>query len=136
MRKRAAALLLTAFAWLPLGGAAALDRLRVEKTGDSVAFSVLDIGEEAGIWRAQDIAIESISAAGVRAQQLLASGDADIDLGAGTSMGFRLRGVPAIAVAALTGEPATFALDVRPGGSIRSVEDLKGKPIGVTPRAR
>lgn len=114
------------------GRAEALDKLRVEKAGNSIAFATLDVGEAAGIWRAQGIEIESLSAAGVRAQQLLASGDADINLGAGTSMVFRLRGVPAITVAALTGPPATFALDVKKGGAIHALADLKGRPIGVT----
>ena len=63
------------------GSASALDKLRVEKAGDSIAFSALDVGIEAKIWDRLGIAIESLSASGVRAQQLLTSGDVDIGNG-------------------------------------------------------
>ena len=47
------------------------------------------------------------------------SGDVDIALGAGTSMAFRLKGVPNIAVAMMSGPPADFVLVVSPDGPIK-----------------
>jgi ABC-type nitrate/sulfonate/bicarbonate transport system substrate-binding protein len=47
-------------------------------------------------------------------------------------MGYRVKGVPAIAVAAIAGAPHSFMLFVRPDSAIRSTDDLKGRNVAVT----
>ena len=65
-------------------------------------------------------------------QQALTAGAIDVALGSGPGMGFRAKGVPAIAVAAMYGAPSNMALSSAASRRIKTVADLKGKRIGVT----
>ena len=65
-------------------------------------------------------------------QQGLAAGSLDIGLGSGPGLGFRVKGAPAIGVAAMYGPPSNLALLIPAKSPIRTVADLKGKRIGVT----
>jgi ABC-type nitrate/sulfonate/bicarbonate transport system substrate-binding protein len=47
-------------------------------------------------------------------------------------MGYRSKGVPAIAVASMYGPPTDMAIVIAENGPIKSVADLKGKKLGVT----
>src|SRR5262249_31407990 len=65
-------------------------------------------------------------------QQALAAGSVDIGLGSGPGLGFRVKGAPAIGVAGMYGAPSNLALLVPVKSPIKTIEDLKGKRIGVT----
>ncbi|MDB5409736.1 MAG: nitrate/sulfonate/bicarbonate transporter substrate-binding protein [Rhodospirillales bacterium] len=113
--------------------AVALDTLRVAKAGESLIFTSLDVGTAAKIWESVGLTIESIQMVGeAPMDKAFISGDIDMALGGGNSMGFRLKGVPNIAVAAMSGPPYDFVLSVAPNSPYKTVADLKGKPIGVT----
>jgi NitT/TauT family transport system substrate-binding protein len=56
----------------------------------------------------------------------------DIGLGSGPGMGFRAKGVPAVAVAAMYGPPSNLALLVPTNSPLKTIADLKGKKVGVT----
>jgi NitT/TauT family transport system substrate-binding protein len=128
--------ILTAIAMLALTGAAAdaLDQVKVGKAvPNSFAFSGLEVGVEAKLFEQEGIALEISAFRGdAQMQQALTAGSVDIGYGSGPGMGFRAKGVPAVAVAAMYGPPANLALLVPANSPIKSVADLKGKRVGVT----
>jgi NitT/TauT family transport system substrate-binding protein len=113
--------------------ALAADKLRVGKGGVGLPFSTVEIGQQAKIWEKFGLEIEVVQMVGDSQQEkALAAGDIDLALASGPTMGFRLKGVPKIAVAAMAGAPYSFVLVVRPDNSIKTVADLKGRNGGVT----
>jgi ABC-type nitrate/sulfonate/bicarbonate transport system substrate-binding protein len=114
--------------------AAALDTLRVGKSvPTSFAFAGLDVGVDAKIWQSVGLQLEIAAfKSDAQLQQGMAAGVVDIGLGSGPSMGYRAKGVPAIAVAALAGRPQNMALLVTAESPITTIAELKGKRIGIT----
>src|SRR3984893_11990223 len=134
-RRRLALAAMMAGLLLPLAtGAFALDTVRLGKAvPNSFAFGAAEVGIEAKIFEQEglDIAISSFRG-DAQMQQALAAGSLDIGLGSGPGLGFRVKGAPAIGVAAMYGAPANLALVIAAKSPIKSVADLKGKRIGVT----
>ena len=62
----------------------------------------------------------------------MAADSIDIGLGSGSGLAFIVKGSPVKGVAAMAGPPLLFALVVRNDGSIKSVDDLKGRKIGIS----
>src|SRR5438105_2566274 len=112
----------------------ALDTVRLGKAvPNSFAFSTAEIGIDAKIWQQEGIELDVSAFRGdAQMQQALAAGSLDVAVGSGPGMGFRAKGVPAIAVAAMYGAPANLALTVLARSQIKTIADLKGKKIGVT----
>src|SRR5207244_8744477 len=101
---------------------------------NSFAFSTAEIGIDAKIWQQENIELVVSAFRGdAQMQQALTAGAVDVALGSGPGMGFRAKGVPAIGVAAMYGPPANIALTVLARSSIKTVGELKGKRVGVTP---
>jgi ABC-type nitrate/sulfonate/bicarbonate transport system substrate-binding protein len=124
-------LLLFAAAAAPAGAA---EKLRVGKAVPFAwTFTPLDVGIETGIFARHGIEIERSSFAGdARLQQGLTADSIDVGIGSGPGMAFMAKGVPAKAVAAMAGVPANIAVVVNYNSPIKTVDDLKGKKIGVT----
>jgi ABC-type nitrate/sulfonate/bicarbonate transport system substrate-binding protein len=116
------------------GGAADLPVVRVAKAqAIGIPFMPLEIGQQAGIWQQVGIKIEVSALRGDgQVQQALTAGDIDMGLGSGPGMGFLAKGVPAVAVGALTGAPNGFSLVMGPKSTAKSAADLKGKRIGIS----
>jgi ABC-type nitrate/sulfonate/bicarbonate transport system substrate-binding protein len=96
-------------------------------------FTPLDIGMQTGIFAKQGLDIEASASAGdAKLQQLLTAGSVDIGIGSGPGMAFSVKGVPAKAVAAMYGAPRNMAVMVGYDSDIKTVDDLKGKKLGVT----
>ncbi len=112
--------------------AAAQERLRVAKSvTSSFFFSLLELGQEQGHYKAQGLDIEISAFSGdARMQQAFTAGAIDIGLGSGPGMGFAAKGVPAIAIAAIANQPLNMAMVIDP--KYKSVDDLKGKRVAVT----
>jgi len=119
---------------LSSGAALALDQVRVGKAvPNSFAFGALDVGIEAKTFEQDGIEIVATGFRGdAQLQQALAAGSVDIGLGSGPGLGFRIKGAPAIGVAAMYGAPSNLALLVPVNSPITSAADLKGKRVGVT----
>lgn len=134
MRRGLVALLaVMAMAWAA-GSARAADTVRAVKAS-SVAwtFTVLDVGQQQGIFKKYGITVDITSAAGdAKLQQALASNSADFGLGSGPSMAFVAKGAPNIAVAAFAGAPRNISLVIGADSPIKTVKDLKGKVVAVT----
>ena len=116
------------------GAAHALDKVKVGKAvPNSFAFAGVEVGIEAKMFEPEGLELEVSAFRGdAQLQQALTAGSIDIGFGSGPGMGFRAKGVPAIAVAAMYGPPANLALLVPANSPVKSIADLKGKRIGVT----
>jgi len=119
---------------LSAGPVFANEKLRIGKSiGSSFPFSGADYGKAKGFFAAVGIDAEvSVFRGDGQMQQALAAGAIDIGLGSGPGMGYAAKGVPGIAVAAMASEPRNMSLVVLKNGPIKSVDDLKGKRVGVT----
>ncbi|MBV9970108.1 MAG: ABC transporter substrate-binding protein [Xanthobacteraceae bacterium] len=130
---RLAALLILA-AVLPSHGAQSADAVRIGKAvSSSFIFAGLELGKEQGIWASEgiDIQISAFRGDG-QLQQALSAGALDFGLGSGPGMGYVVKGVPARAVASIAEEPRNMSVVVTNNGRVKTVDDLRGKRIGVT----
>ncbi len=112
----------------------AADKLRVGKAiSSSFPFAGLDLGVQIGTFASEglDVEISTFQGDG-RLQQAFAANGVDFGVGSGPGMGYAGKGVPAHAVAALASEPRNMALVVTNNSTVKSIDDLKGKRIGVT----
>ncbi len=133
----AAALALMAGAFCFAPGAAAPARAETLRVGKVVAqnfgFVPLNVGVAQGYFKRQGLEIsETDFGGGAKQQQAVTAGAIDIAIGGGTDMAFIAKGVPDIAVAAITTSPAFMGFIVGADSTARSADDLKGKKIGVT----
>jgi NitT/TauT family transport system substrate-binding protein len=116
------------------GPAAHGEVLRVGKAvPEAFSFVPLEVGMRYGFFKKYGLEIEtSAYSGGGMLQQALTAGSVDIGLGSGPEMAGIAKGVPVKAVAAMAGPPLLIALMVRPDGTIKTVDDLKGRRVGVT----
>jgi ABC-type nitrate/sulfonate/bicarbonate transport system substrate-binding protein len=108
--------------------------LRVGKAvPEAFSFVPLDVGIRQGFFKKYGLEIEtSAYGGGGMLQQALTADSVDIGLGSSPEMAGIVKGVPVKAVAAMAGRPLLIALMVRPDGTIKTVDDLKGRRVGVT----
>src|SRR5262249_39806280 len=96
-------------------------------------FTPLDVGIETGQFAKQGLTVEPSAFGGdAKLQQAMAADGVDIGIGSGPGMAFTAKGAPVKTVAAMAGIPTNVALMVNYNSAIKSVDDLKGKRIGVT----
>ena len=114
--------------------ASAAEKLRVGKAvAFAWTFTPLDVGIQMGIFAKHGIEVEASAFNGdARLQQGLTSDSIDIGIGSGPGMAFMVKGVPAKAVGVMAGVPRNMAVMVGYDSSIKTVDDLKGKKLGVT----
>jgi ABC-type nitrate/sulfonate/bicarbonate transport system substrate-binding protein len=113
---------------------ASAETVRVGKAGrDAFSFVPVDVGAQTGLFKKHGIELEISSFGGdARVQQAMAADGIDIGLGSGPGMAFIVKGSPIKGIAAMADPPLTFALVVRNDDSIRTLDDLKGKKVGVS----
>ncbi len=117
-----------------VASAASAETLRVGKAG-AAAFSFVpaDVGVQSGIFKRRGLDLEISSFGGdARVQQAMVADSIDIGLGSGPGLAFVVKGSPVKGIAAMADPPLTFALVVRNDGSVKSLDDLKGKRVGVS----
>jgi NitT/TauT family transport system substrate-binding protein len=114
--------------------AAAAETVSVAKVVSTAwTFTPLDVGIQAGIFAKHGLDIQQSASTGdAKLQQLLTAGSIDIGIGSGPGMAFIVKGVPAKAVAAMYGAPENMAVMVGYDTGIKTLDDLKGKKLGVT----
>ena len=114
--------------------AGAAETLRVGKAVPFAwTFTPVEVAIETGQFAKQGLTLEPSAFGGdARLQQALAADGIDIGIGSGPGMAFMAKGVPAKGVAAMAGIPTNMAVMVSASSAIRTVDDLKGKRIGVT----
>jgi ABC-type nitrate/sulfonate/bicarbonate transport system substrate-binding protein len=112
----------------------AAEKLRVGKAVPFAwTFTPLDVGIQVGIFAKHGLDVEASAFGGdARMQQALTADSIDIGIGSGPGMAFAAKGVPAKAVAAMAGVPRNMAVMADYNKPIRTVDDLRGKKLGVT----
>jgi ABC-type nitrate/sulfonate/bicarbonate transport system substrate-binding protein len=113
---------------------AAADTLRVGKAGrEAFSFVPVDIGVRTGIFKRHGLDVEIANFGGdAKLQQAMAADGIDIALGSGPGLAFIVKGSPVKGIAAMAGPPLLFALVVRNDDAVKTVDDLKGRKIGVS----
>ncbi len=113
---------------------AAAETVRVGKAGrDAFSFVPADVGAETGIFKKHGLELQISSFGGdARVQQAMTADGIDVGLGSGPGLAFVVKGSPVKGIAAMADPPLTFALVVRNDDSVKSLEDLKGKKVGVS----
>ena len=114
--------------------ARAADKLRVGKAvAENWGNVPLDVGMEFGIFAKQGLEIEElIFAGGAKLAQAVAAGAVDIALSGGPDMAYVAKGAPEIAVGTIADTAAFMGIAVGKQSTARTIDDLKGKRIGVT----
>src|SRR5262249_50602506 len=117
-----------------VSGADAAEKVRLGKAVPFAwTFTPIDVGVEIGSFSKRGLELEVTGFAGdARLQQGLASESIDFGLGSGPGMGFLAKGVPAKAVAAMAGAPMNMSIVVPYDSPIKTIDDLKGKKVGIT----
>src|SRR5262249_50558877 len=116
------------------GAALALDQVRVGKAvPNSFAFGATEVGIAAKTFEQEGLEVVATGFRGdAQLQQAMAAGSVDVGLGSGPSLGFRVKGAPAIGVAGMYGAPHNLAPLVPQKSPLKSPADLKGTRIGAT----
>jgi NitT/TauT family transport system substrate-binding protein len=119
---------------LVLPATASADTLRIGKAGRTAfSFVPTEVGTQTGIFKANGLDLDVASFGGdAKVQQAMAADSIDIGLGSGPGLAFIVKGSPVKGVAAMAGPPLIFALVARSDGSVNSVDDLKGRTIGIS----
>src|SRR5580698_7234087 len=114
--------------------APAADKLRVAKSSpESFSFTPLDIGSEVGIFAGNGLDLDIVGfSGGAKMHQALAAGTLDVAFGSGPQMALTAKGAPMMAVAMMAGAPINFAVIVPYNSAVKTLDDLKGKRIGVS----
>ncbi len=114
--------------------ASANELLRVGNAGrESFSFTPANIGQATGIFANHGLDLEIAGFGGdAKLQQAMAADAVDIGLGSGPGMAFIAKGAPVKAIAAMAGPPLLFAVVVRADGSVKSVDDLKGRKVAIS----
>jgi NitT/TauT family transport system substrate-binding protein len=103
------------------------------RQGAAFSFVPADVGERSGIFRRHGIDLVIASFGGdARIQQAMAADGIDIALGSGPGLAFIVKGSPAKGIAAMADPPLIFALVVRADETVKAVDDLKGRKVGVS----
>ena len=110
------------------------ETLRVGKAGrDAFSFVPADVGARTGIFRQHGVDIEISSFGGdARLQQAMAADGIDVALGSGPGLAFIVKGSPVKGIAAMAGPPLLFALVVRNDAAVGTLDDLRGRKVGVS----
>jgi ABC-type nitrate/sulfonate/bicarbonate transport system substrate-binding protein len=133
--RSALTLIATAAIGLAMASAvSAAELLRVGNAGrESFSFTPANIGNEVGIFARHGLDLEIAGFGGdAKLQQAMAADAVDIGLGSGPGMAFIVKGSPVKGIAAMAGPPLIFALVVRADGSVKTIDDLKGRKVGIS----
>jgi ABC-type nitrate/sulfonate/bicarbonate transport system substrate-binding protein len=134
MTRGTAAYLFAAAICIAFATPASAETVRVGKAGrDAFSFAPADIGQRTGIFKKHGIDVEISSFGGdARVQQAMTADGIDVGLGSGPGLAFLVKGSPAKGIAAMADPPLTFALVIRNDGEIKTLDDLKGRKVGVS----
>jgi NitT/TauT family transport system substrate-binding protein len=130
-RLGSAALALAALVALT-GTAFAADTVRAGRPAPAFPFAPLDIGMEKGLFQKHGVEVQIVTfGGGAKLMQGLVAGAIDVSVGSGSDFAYILKGVPMTAIAAVAGPPNLFGLTVLYDSPIKTIDDLKGKKIGI-----
>src|SRR5437763_13212340 len=93
----------------------------------------VNVGERLGIFKKHGLDLTIIDfTGGSKMTQAMVAGSIDIGVGAGTEMALVAKGAPMTAICESAGPPSFLSIGVPWDSPIRSLDQLKGKKIGVS----
>jgi NitT/TauT family transport system substrate-binding protein len=93
----------------------------------------VNVGDKLGIFKKHGLDLKIVDfGGGSKMSQAMAAGSIDIGDGAGTEMALVAKGVPMLAICETAGPVPFLSVGVPWDSPIRSIEQLKGKKIGVS----
>src|ERR1700757_4255859 len=99
----------------------------------SDAIIPVNVGDKLGIFKKHGLDLKIVDfGGGSKMVQALTAGAIDIGDGAGTEMAFVAKGAPMLAVCESTGPAPFLGVGVPWDSPIKTLEDLRGKNIGVS----
>jgi NitT/TauT family transport system substrate-binding protein len=112
----------------------AADKLRVGKSvATSFSYVPLDVGVSQGIFQKEGLDIEEINFTGAAPMETaMIANSLDIGLGASAMIAHLVKGSPETAVAVSVTTMANLGLMVAYDSPLKTLDDLKGKNIGIT----
>jgi ABC-type nitrate/sulfonate/bicarbonate transport system substrate-binding protein len=113
----------------PLSLHAQSNKIHASSPSKSLSWFPAHVAREKGFYRAEGLDVDFVIMKPQLALQALVSGDVGYTTALGSTMRAAIRGLPLRVVMTIAEKPL-FSLIVRPG--INSVEELKGKLIGIT----
>jgi NitT/TauT family transport system substrate-binding protein len=118
---------------LGAGPAGAADTLRVAKSpGYLFPYIPVDVGLAHGIYQSKGLDIKEVNFEGAaKMDQGIVAGAVDIALGSPMDMSVIAKGMPAVAIADIAQPMTEFVILVPYDSPLRSVDDLKGKTVGI-----
>ncbi|HEY1505844.1 MAG TPA: ABC transporter substrate-binding protein [Stellaceae bacterium] len=118
---------------MPRIGRAAPQKLVVGKSIPTLlAYTPIDVGLANNLYQKRGLELEVVSFNGAaRMNQAMVSGAIDIGLGSGASMSDIGKGAPTLCIAQTLGPPADIAIVVPYESPIKTVDDMRGKLVGV-----
>ena len=101
---------------------------------EAESIMTVNVGYDAGLFKKHglELRIQDFTGGASRIVQALTENSIDIAIGAGTQMSFVAKGAPMIAVCESTTTLPYFSIGVPWDSPIRTVDELKGKKIGVS----
>jgi ABC-type nitrate/sulfonate/bicarbonate transport system substrate-binding protein len=130
-KSRVATVLALSLSLAPATPVLAADTIRVGTAAQGLLFVPLDVGIATGAYGKLGLDVQKLDFSGAaKLNQGMIAGATDIGLTGSTDFSFQVKGAPTRTVAAIVTSPADLGLSV--GEDIRSVDDLKGKRVGVT----
>jgi NitT/TauT family transport system substrate-binding protein len=124
-------MLLAASAAAPASAQTALTVGKANSTSDAII--PVNVGDQLGIFKKHGLDLKIVDfGGGSKMVQALAAGSIDIGDGAGTEMAFIAKGAPMLAVCESAGPAPFLGVGVPWASPVKTLEDLKGKVIGVS----
>jgi NitT/TauT family transport system substrate-binding protein len=119
---------------LQLPAVAETDLVVGKANSQAESIMTVNVGYDAGIFKKHglNLKIEDFNGGGARVVQALTAGSIDIAIGAGTQMSFVAKGAPMMAVCESTTTLPYFSIGVPWDAPIHTVDQLKGKKIGIS----
>jgi ABC-type nitrate/sulfonate/bicarbonate transport system substrate-binding protein len=131
MRQAAFGALLLAAVAVPAAAETTLTVGKASPTSDAII--PVNVGAELGIFKKHGLDVTIVElGGGSKMAQAVAAGSVDIGDGAGSEMAFVAKGAPMIAVCETTAPAPFLSVGVVWDSPIKTVDDLKGKKIGVS----
>jgi NitT/TauT family transport system substrate-binding protein len=110
---------------------AQLKKVRFSTTGISISELPFKVAQLKGFWREEGLDVEAILIRGAVGMQALLGGSVDYTSASGSTIAAAVRGLPVKLVFISSAKPQ-FELMSQP--QIKSVQDLKGKVVGISSR--
>jgi NitT/TauT family transport system substrate-binding protein len=93
----------------------------------------VNVGDKLGIFKKHGLDLTIVDfTGGSKLAQAMAAGSIDIGIGAGTEMALVAKGAPMTAICEAAGPPAFLAIGVPWDSPVRTLDELKGRKIGVS----